>query len=441
MGVAHDFKAWLANRLPTVESWTDNLVFRFSKNPSSGRVQMHYKYMGQSPRYFGENHEHPVASFKALQRHAQHDPSLWKHTHGITMPEGLPEGQPGPATNIDFASKGTQENVPSDTGYPAIVQPHFAWWHVANLRHACRTTRERKCKADSILETCLRSIKVHLGAGDKFEEAAASWTKKMAELKAGHGAPNQLLWKPLIARAHQRGGAEVVHVPAVQNTERVVRENVPQVVHPGWSTKDKKRANEVSTTHVCTQADAWASSCHQVANAVREGLSEFSSDEIKKGNFVAVYACDDLENCGLPFWIGKVVQVQPHVDSGDDEDDGGGKVGEMHDVKVEEFRQQNSKRAAGRYEPNVVSGAKRRGKGTTTAKKVTNLIPLAQICHIFESLTSSKTIPAKEKDWIAFNCEVAARTRAFDISELAIQQLNEDCGFKTMPFAAHDDGQ
>lgn len=252
LGVSHDFKAWLNDRLPTVASWTDNLVFRFSKNPTSGHVQMHYKYMGASPHYFGENHDSPVKSFKAVQQAAREDPNAWVAASGITMPQGVPNGQPEPADNIDFGDQNGNENNTGDGGCVANACVH---WHgsVPLICHIfCRTTRERKSKADSILDTCLRAVKTHIGPGEKYDEAEASWKAKMAALKAGQGASDLLPWVPLVAPERQRAAA-APRVVVAQNAERAVRENVPQVVHGNWRDKDKKRANEVNlaSMHAC----------------------------------------------------------------------------------------------------------------------------------------------------------------------------------------------
>jgi len=49
-----------------MKGWTDNLCYRFAKNLVSGDVEMHYKFFGKSPHYFGAFHDEKVASFKKL---------------------------------------------------------------------------------------------------------------------------------------------------------------------------------------------------------------------------------------------------------------------------------------------------------------------------------------------------------------------------------------
>ena len=45
-----------------------------------------------------------------------------------------------------------------------------------------------------------------------------------------------------------------------------------------------------------------------VANAVKDGITYYEYENIKKNYFVAVATEDPSDNWGLPFWLGKVVQ-------------------------------------------------------------------------------------------------------------------------------------
>ena len=57
-------------------------------------------------------------------------------------------------------------------------------------------------------------------------------------------------------------------------------------------------------------------------NKVASGeLDTYSFNDLSKGKFVAVYAQDPEENCGLPFWIGKVHELQPPIAENDSDDD------------------------------------------------------------------------------------------------------------------------
>ena len=88
IGTAFDFKNWLQDSnyiLTKFESWTDNLCYRFAKKLLSGRVEMLYKYLSQSPRNFGHYHNERVRSFKELARKAESSPNtiVIRSFHGI----------------------------------------------------------------------------------------------------------------------------------------------------------------------------------------------------------------------------------------------------------------------------------------------------------------------------------------------------------------------
>ena len=56
----------------------------------------------------------------------------------------------------------------------------------------------------------------------------------------------------------------------------------------------------------------------QVRNAELVGLSGYNCSNVSKGQIVAVYATEEEENHGLPFWIGKVSKVLPAREDSDD---------------------------------------------------------------------------------------------------------------------------
>ena len=66
IGAAFDFKNFLKDRLPDLLKWTDNLCYRFAKNLVTDKVELHYKFMGNSPHYFGEHFDETVTSVKEL---------------------------------------------------------------------------------------------------------------------------------------------------------------------------------------------------------------------------------------------------------------------------------------------------------------------------------------------------------------------------------------
>ena len=109
VGQSFDFKVWLHSRLPKIESWTDNLCYRFSKGPT-GTTQMHYKFLCNSPNYFAESSGVVVASFKRVARESLADPTVAERVRGIQMPMGIPETDPPFAEGIDFTQDISEKN-------------------------------------------------------------------------------------------------------------------------------------------------------------------------------------------------------------------------------------------------------------------------------------------------------------------------------------------
>ena len=105
-------------------------------------------------------------------------------------------------------------------------------------------------KADTILKAVLKSLKTFHKAGELFDKLAASWTTSMKELEENSHITEAIAWIPLQNGPAREVASSQAATPSVINTERVVRENVPQVIHPGWSVAEKDRANEVCSS--CT---------------------------------------------------------------------------------------------------------------------------------------------------------------------------------------------
>ena len=87
---------------------------------------------------------------------------------------------------------------------------------------------------------------------------------------------------------------------------------------------------------------------------------------------------------------------------------------------------------SGKYEPHLEHGAKKKGKSSTTSKKVVTDVPLNQVAYIFDSLTAGKTILKKDKLWISYYCEVAKRQATFECT--GVEKFNDELGLKHMPF-------
>ena len=167
------------------------------------------------------------------------------------------------------------------------------------------------------------------------------------------------------------------------------------------------------------------------------GITTYEIGEVAKGKFAAVYAIDEDDNQGLPFWIGRIHSTEAsHGDEDEDDDEEGGLETTEWMVKIEEYSQtQNSKNAKGKwsgiYHPLKVHGAKKAKSSTTSAKAVYTTVPIEQIAYIFDKLSASGAMSKNVKDWVAFRCEVAARLRAFECP--GFEAFNDACGHKTMP--------
>lgn len=105
-------------------------------------------------------------------------------------------------------------------------------------------------KADTILKAVLKSLKTFHKAGELFDKLEASWTASMKELEENSHITEPIPWIPLQNEPAREVPSSQAATSSVLNVERVVRENVPQVIHPGWSAAERDRANEVCSS--CT---------------------------------------------------------------------------------------------------------------------------------------------------------------------------------------------
>ena len=108
-------------------------------------------------------------------------------------------------------------------------------------------------------------------------------------------------------------------------------------------------------------------------NKVASGeLDTYSFNDLSKGNFVAVYAQDPEENCGLPFWIGKVHELQPPIAENDSDDDDITEDDLEGSVIIHECIQTNTTTGERSkcYVEHKEHGQKQKGKRETATKKV-----------------------------------------------------------------------
>lgn len=152
---------------------------------------------------------------------------------------------------------------------------------------------------------------------------------------------------------------------------------------------------------------------------------------------MALFAEEQSDNFGLPFWIGKVVAVcesegEESSNDDDDDDDDGDTSGIR--VKVAEWiQEQNGGRGTGKYIPYVlITGPKTKKKGAKArTEQQHTMVDLGQVCWVFDALTQGKNIKAIDKNHIAFNCEVAWKVGTYEC--VGVEAWNTACGYKTVP--------
>ena len=186
----------------------------------------------------------------------------------------------------------------------------------------------------------------------------------------------------------------------------------------------------------------------QIAQQVASGPSTYSSSDINKNAFVAICSEDEGDNEGLPFWLGKVEQTSLAYVS-DDEDESSdddvpiaeraaqaGKVTKkckrIWKVKVKEYHQVNKTRKG-----QVVKNASRtyaEAKPATGSrqKSVFTWVPLTSILYTFPKLTTTKSIPAKDADYIVYTAEIWLKCKDCP-TPAGVAKMNSELGFKMVP--------
>ena len=97
------------------------------------------------------------------------------------------------------------------------------------------------------MEAVRKTLKSFFQDDAKYKVYDESWTKSLEDLERRNNIAESIPWLPLPALGSTEAPRRTATATtAVRNVEQRIREIVPQVVHPGWSTKDKTRANEVS---------------------------------------------------------------------------------------------------------------------------------------------------------------------------------------------------
>ena len=112
--------------------------------------------------------------------------------------------------------------------------------------HRPQTETNKKTKGDQILAAVLKSLKSFLDTDQDYELMSASWTSMMESIIDHSYYSPPLEWLGLLKPTTARAPGMVASTASERDTERITRENVPQIVHADWSKKDRDRANEVS---------------------------------------------------------------------------------------------------------------------------------------------------------------------------------------------------
>ena len=168
-----------------------------------------------------------------------------------------------------------------------------------------------------------------------------------------------------------------------------------------------------------------------VANAVKDGITYYEYENIKKNHFVAVATEDPNDNWGLPFWLGKVVQKKEQCTE---------LRAEYHysdGVLVEECAQsQRNPVTAGKgknqtraYEVRVEAAAAGKKRAT---KALRTWIPTTAILYQFEKLTSNKSIMKEDANFVAYNAEIMLKVDC-DVNPVGVAELNAELGYKMLP--------
>ena len=122
---------------------------------------------------------------------------------------------------------------------------------VHDVAYPTNCGRQNKSKAMQILDAVRKTLKDFLKEGDEFNMYMDTWTASMEALEKNNNCSDPLPWRPLRMSSNQQGSRAREQTRPVnqrRDTERQIREEVPQVLHENWTKKDRDRANEVGST-------------------------------------------------------------------------------------------------------------------------------------------------------------------------------------------------
>ena len=112
-----------------------------------------------------------------------------------------------------------------------------------------------KARADVMLATVAVFCRKTLGQGEQLDLVLANWERKVAELKNSNGMTPVSRWWPMTAEepVREAGGRQnvaVIQTASQESIQQGIREQIPSVVHAGWTKEQKERA-EVSVPGAC----------------------------------------------------------------------------------------------------------------------------------------------------------------------------------------------
>ena len=122
---------------------------------------------------------------------------------------------------------------------------------VHDVAYPTNCGREGKSKAMQILDAVRKTLKDFLKDDDEFNMYMDTWTASMEALEKDNNCSEPLPWRPLRMSSNQqvsRDRGQTRPVNQRRDTERQIREEVPQILHENWAKKDRDRANEVVST-------------------------------------------------------------------------------------------------------------------------------------------------------------------------------------------------
>ena len=202
-----------------------------------------------------------------------------------------------------------------------VAHVSYIWLSLFRGKAATHTFawRIRKSQIEGIQASLAKLLPKICKPQSKAETCLAIWEADFETLRTkGYFQPG-LPWKPIPNVMHSNSGR--AKNDSSTRTEEIVA--IPDVLHDGWTRKDRERAE---VRRMCVREVWWHATClQQIQKEVEHGPSTYSPTEVKRNEFVAICSEDSTENEGLPFWLGKVEKVEGCVvnddSSGSDDED------------------------------------------------------------------------------------------------------------------------